>query len=132
MTLELWILMTAAGLGLVHLSVASFAFKAQVGNEYTIGARDENLQPSGVAARLYRAQANFLETFVVFAAFVLVAHVSDAKGGYSEWGAVMYIIGRCLFLPLYALGVRWLRTFSWNLATLGLVLVGVQVFVAHG
>jgi uncharacterized MAPEG superfamily protein len=44
----------------------------------------------------------------------------------------MYIIGRCLFLPLYALGVRWLRTFSWNFATLGLVLVGVQVFITHG
>lgn len=47
----------------------------------------------------------------------------------SEWGAALYVSGRVLFLPLYALGVRWLRTLSWNLATLGLVLVGAQLMV---
>ena len=132
MTFELWTLMAAGLLGLVHLSAASFAFKAQVGNAYTVGARDENLQPAGVAARLARAQANFLETFGVFAAFVLVAHATGASGPWSRWGALLYIGGRILFLPLYAAGVPWLRTFSWNLATLGLVLVGVQVLVDHG
>jgi uncharacterized MAPEG superfamily protein len=34
----------------------------------------------------------------------------------------MYLAGRVLFLPLYAAGTPWLRTFSWNLATLGLAL----------
>jgi uncharacterized MAPEG superfamily protein len=34
-----------------------------------------------------------------------------------------------LFLPLYALGNPWLRTFSWNLATLGLVTVGAQLLL---
>lgn len=41
----------------------------------------------------------------------------------------LYRAGRLVFLPLYAVGVPWLRTFSWNLATLGLVLVGTQVLV---
>lgn len=50
----------AALLGLVHLSAASFAFKAQVGNDYTIGSRDANLEPIGLAGRLARAQANFI------------------------------------------------------------------------
>jgi uncharacterized MAPEG superfamily protein len=67
MTFELWILLTAALLGLIHVTAASFTFKAQVGNRYTVGARDENLQPMGVAGRLCRAQQNFLETFVIFA-----------------------------------------------------------------
>ena len=47
----------------------------------------------------------------------------------SSWGAALYLIGRVLFLPLYAFGIPWLRTFSWNLATLGLVMVGVQLFL---
>lgn len=55
MTFELWVLMAAGVLGLVHLSAASFTFKAQVGNAYIVGARDENLQPTGVAGRLARA-----------------------------------------------------------------------------
>lgn len=131
MTFELWILLAAALLGLVHLAAASFTFKAQVGNRYTVGARDENLQPVGVAGRLHRAQHNFLETFAIFVVFVVIVHLSDAYGSFSYWGSVLYLVGRVLFLPLYAAGVPWLRTFSWKLATLGLALVGVQVVVSN-
>lgn len=131
MTLELWMLFGAALLGIVHLSAASFAFKSQVGNRYTVGARDENLQPTGVAGRLQRAQQNFLETFAVFAVCVLLCDLTDAYGDLSYWGAILYLAGRLVFLPLYAAGVPWLRTFSWNLATLGLMLVGIQVLVAN-
>lgn len=131
MTAELWIVMAASLLGVVHLSAASFAFKFQVGNRYTVGSRDENLQPTGVAARLYRAQRNFLETFAIFLAFVLVVHLTSAYGPFSYWGSVLYLTGRVLFLPLYAVGVPWLRTFSWALATFGLMLVGAQAVTGN-
>lgn len=123
MSIETWSLLGAMILGLVHLTAASFTFKAQVGNAYTIGARDADLRPTGVAARLDRAQRNFLETFPIFAAAVLLLEVLDRQGGWlSEVGAGLYLGGRILFLPLYAAGTPWLRTFSWNAATLGLVL----------
>ncbi|MDZ4760475.1 MAG: MAPEG family protein [Alphaproteobacteria bacterium] len=131
MTWELYALLAAVLLGLVHLSAASFSFKAQVGNKYTVGARDEGLQPAGVSARLYRANANFLETFPYFAACVLIVRVIDASGYLSLTGCALYLVGRTLFLPLYAMGVPWIRTFSWNIATLGLVLVGVQCLLAN-
>ena len=131
MTAELWILLASALLGVVHLSAASFSFKAQVGNSYSVGPRDDNLQPSGVAGRLYRAQQNFLETFAIFAVCALLVHLTNAGGALSYWGSVIYLVGRILFLPLYAWGVPWLRTFSWNLATLGLVLVGAQVVAGN-
>jgi uncharacterized MAPEG superfamily protein len=129
-TVELWILFAVSVLGIVHLTVASFAFKLQVGNKYTVGSRDENLQPTGVAGRLRRAHHNYLETFAIFAVFVLLVHLTQANGPWSHWGCILYLVGRVLFLPLYAWGVPWLRTFSWNLATLGLVLVGLQVVIA--
>lgn len=131
MTFELWALLGSALLGIIHTSAASFAFKAQVGNEYSIGPRDEDLQPTGIAARLFRAQRNFLETFAIFAVCSVLVHLTDAYGALSLWGSILYLGGRTLFLPLYAFGVRWIRTFSWNLATLGLVLVGVQVVVGN-
>ena len=87
------------------------------------------MQPAGIAGRLHRAQMNFLETFSIFATCVVVVHLSDTYGALSYWGSVLYLVGRILFLPLYAAGIPWLRTFSWNLATLGLVLVGTQVVV---
>ena len=131
MPVELWVLVAAATLGLVHVSAASFAFKAQVGNAYSVGPRDENLQPTGIAGRLRRAQQNFLETFAIFAVLVILVHVTNTYGELSYWGSVLYLIGRLLFLPLYAWGIRWIRTFSWNIATFGLVLVGAQVVVGN-
>lgn len=131
MTWQLYALMAAVVLGLVHLSAASFAFKAQVGNRYTVGARDDGLQPTGIAARLARANANFLETFPYFAVCVLVAHLIDASGRLGNLGCALYLGGRIAFLPLYAMGVPWLRTISWNIATLGLVLVGAQCLLSR-
>ena len=131
MPFELWTLLGSVLLGLVHLSAASFPFKAQVGNAYTVGARDEGLQPRGISARLYRANANFLETFPYFAVCVLIVHLTQAYGDLSWWGCTIYIAGRVAFLPLYAAGIPWIRTFSWNAATLGLALVGAQAVWAH-
>lgn len=128
MSVESWALLGAMVLGLVHLAAASFAFKAQVGNAYTVGARDEDTRPAGVAGRLERAQRNFLETFAIFAASVLMLEISHRTGGWlSEAGALIYLGGRALFLPLYAIGVPWLRTFSWNIASTGLVMVMAAV-----
>jgi uncharacterized MAPEG superfamily protein len=128
MSVELWALFGAMVLGLVHLTGASFTFKAQVGNAYTVGARDEDLRPKGMAGRLHRAQRNFLETFAIFAAAVLMLELLQRGGGWlSVYGSMMYLGGRALFLPLYAAGVPWLRTFSWNIATLGLVMVMVAI-----
>lgn len=130
MNVELWALLAAVLLGLVHLSAASFSFKAQVGNRYTVGPRDEGVKPEKMAARLDRADANFRETFPYFAVCVLVAHLADASGPLSQWGCLLYLGGRVVYLPLYAAGVPWLRTFSWNIASLGLALVGVQSLVS--
>lgn len=129
MTWELYALLASVLLGLIHLSAASFAFKAQVGNAYTVGPRDEGLQPAGVAARLQRAHSNFLETFPYFAACVAIVRITDASGYLSLAGCGLYLAGRIAFLPLYAYGITWIRTFSWNVATLGLVLVGIQCIV---
>lgn len=114
-------------LGLVHMTAASFTFKAQVGNSYTVGARDEDIRPAGVAGRLDRAQRNFLETFAIFAAAVLMSHALGKEGGVGAVGAAVYLGGRILFLPLYWAGTPWLRTFSWNAATAGLVAVMADV-----
>ena len=124
MTIESWSLFGAMMLGLVHLTVASFTFKAQVGNTYSVGPRDGGLQPTGVAARLERAQRNFLETFAIFAAAVLMLETLGRTGSWlSEAGSLLYVAGRAAYIPLYASGIPWLRSFSWNFATLGLALV---------
>lgn len=128
MSIEAWALFGAMILGLVHLTAASFGFKAQVGNAYTVGPRDEALRPTGMAGRLDRAQRNFLETFPIFAAAVLLLELLGRSGSMlSVWGAPLYLAGRVLFLPLYAAGLPWIRTLCWNAATLGLVMVMIAI-----
>jgi uncharacterized MAPEG superfamily protein len=79
MTVELQMLAWSVVLGFTHIVLASHAKSWQYGYRCAAGARDEprpNL--SGVAGRLERAAANFLETFPFFAAAVLSAHVAGA------------------------------------------------------
>jgi uncharacterized MAPEG superfamily protein len=77
MTAELWVLFAAVCLGIVHVSVDSFSFKAQVGNAYTVGARDEPIEREKVAGRLHRAARNYTENLVLFAAVVLMLHLTE-------------------------------------------------------
>lgn len=129
MSIELGSLYVAMVLALVHIAAASFSFKSQVGNRYTVGPRDEALQPVGLAGRLHRAQRNFLETFPIFAAAVLMLSLMGRGGAISQIGAMAYVAGRSVYLPLYVLEGPWLRTLSWALATLGLVLVMAQILL---
>lgn len=127
MSIDLWMLFGAVILGLVHLGAASMAFKAQVGNRYTVGARDENLQPTHIAGRLERAQRNFGETFPLFAAVVLALHVTGKADAWSALGAELYLGGRIAYLPAYASGLPWIRTICWQVATLGLAIALVPL-----
>lgn len=55
-----------------------------------------------MAGRLGRAQRNFLETLPAFVAAVFMVEGLDKAGLVSAVGAVLYVGGRTLFLPLYA------------------------------
>jgi len=125
MTLELKMLALSVVLGLVQIVFASHAASLQRGYVWTAGSRDEAAAPAltGVAGRLARALQNFVETFPLFAAGVLIAHVVATHSWMTEWGAQLYFWGRVTYLALYAAGVFLLRSFAWNVATLGIVLV---------
>ena len=54
---------------------------------------------------------------------VLVAYLGGKLGTLTTWGAAIYLVGRVLYLPLYALGVKWLRTLAWTASLVGIVMV---------
>ncbi|MEW6091210.1 MAPEG family protein [Parvibaculum sp.] len=128
MTVEIAMLFWASVLGLVQVGAQSFAFKAQVGNAYTVGARDEYRPATGLAGRMERALRNFLETFPIFAAVVLAVYATERSSQWSEIGAQVYFWGRLAYLPAYAAGLPWIRTFIWQIATIGIVLCMVPLF----
>ncbi len=123
MSIEMMALFGAMVLGLVHLTAASFTFKAQVGNRYTVGARDEGLQPTGMAGRAARAYANFRETFPAFVGLALAVEVLGAGDWWTGFGAALYFWCRVAYLPAYLAGVAWVRTLIWNFSAIGLVIM---------
>ena len=128
MTIELFALCLSVVVGLVHIVLASHAASLQRGYRWTASARDEPLPPlTGVAGRFARALNNFLETFPFFAALVLAAHVTGSNGALSKWGVILYLIGRGVYLPLYAFGIYLVRSLAWNVAIAGILLLLASV-----
>jgi uncharacterized MAPEG superfamily protein len=124
MTLELEMLALSVVLGLAHIVLASHAASLQRGYLWTASSRDAPVpELTGVAGRLERALRNFLETFPLFAAAVLMAHAAGRHGWMTEWGAQLYFWARVVYLGLYAAGVFLLRSLAWNVATLGIILI---------
>jgi uncharacterized MAPEG superfamily protein len=130
MTAELQLLAASAFLGLVHIVLAAQASNLQRGFRYGGGPRDELVPPLiGIGGRLERAQRNFLETFPLFAAAVLIAHAAGAQSWMTVWGAHLYFWARLAYLPAYVSGVFLVRSLIWNVATIGIILLLLAPFV---
>ena len=124
MTFELKVLALSIVLGLVQIVLAAQAANLQRGYVWGASSRDDAVPAlTGVAGRLARALQNFVETFPLFAAGVLIAHVAATHSWMTEWGVQLYFWGRVIYLALYAAGVFLVRSLVWNIATLGIVLV---------
>lgn len=115
---------------LVHVAAQSMTLKASVGNEWTLGTRDETAQPGPMAGRAERALRNFLETAPAFLALLLAAHIAGRSGPLLAVGTWVYLAGRLAYLPGYLSGIRYLRSVCWLVASSGLALMLVGVLVA--
>ena len=131
MPIELLGIVASVALGFLHIVLASHAASMQRGYWWAAGARDQQLPPlHGVAGRLARASANYLETYPYFAVLALAVHVTAANSVVSAWGIGLYLVGRTVYLPLYAFGVVLVRSLAWNVAVLGIAALGWSL-VAH-
>jgi uncharacterized MAPEG superfamily protein len=126
---ELQVLFCAILLGLLHLLFATLASVAGRGLAWGVGPRDEGWPPIGrFGARLDRAYKNFLETFVFFAAAVLLADALGKSTPTSVLGAQIYLWARVLYLPAYAFGIPFLRTLFWVASLAGILMVLMAIW----
>ncbi|QQQ20156.1 MAPEG family protein [Brevundimonas vitis] len=130
MTPEFILLAGALVLALVQIMAAGAARTAELGAKWNAGPRDGDTPPPGkLAGRLMRAQANLFETLPLFAAAVIMAHVAGKDGLVTSVGAHVYVLGRVVYLGLYALGIPYLRSLVWLASTGGLVAIIVALFL---
>lgn len=131
MTNELDALVWAALLGLVHIFAPAFARTRQYGAAWNAGARDApQADPTPLAGRLARAQANFFETFPLFAVAVFVIYLGDLESDTTLLAAWVWLAARIAYLPLYAAGIPYVRSVAWLTALAALVTLLVQPLLA--
>jgi uncharacterized MAPEG superfamily protein len=124
MTPELTVLAWGCILGLVHIFVAVRFKTRQYGAKWNMGARDEELPaPQPIVGRLARAQANFFETFPIYAAAALIVSTAVLNDRWTAMGAWIWLAARVVYLPLYALGVPVVRTIAFLASIVGIVMV---------
>ena len=128
MTIELKYLTAAIILGLVQIFLTAVAGTRQHGLKYAMGPRDEQLPVTGVGGRIVRAYHNFVQSFSLFAAAIMISHLLGAHSKYTELGAALYFWGRLVYVPVYAAGIPVLRTLVWLVSIIGIVLVLLGLF----
>lgn len=123
MTTELTMLAWSVVLGLVHVVTAGQLGVAQNGLRYGLSPRDEQKSLTGIGGRVERAFANYMQTFPLFAAAVMMAHATGRHGWLTVTGAELYFWARLVYVPLYAAGIPVARTLAFVAAMLGIVLL---------
>ena len=127
-SVEMEMLWLSVVLGIVQLLLAVLFSVGARGLPWGVGARDNPAPAMGTfGARVERAFKNYLETFVFFAAAVLMANALGKHTAMSALGAQVYFWSRVAYLPAYALGIPFVRTLIWvaALAGIGMVMRGI-------
>jgi uncharacterized MAPEG superfamily protein len=124
---ELNLLVWAAVLTVVQVLVAVMGAFNQVGLMKLVGNREDMPKLTGWAGRAERAHLNMLQNLVLFAALVLVAVATGRTNEMTVLGAQLFLWGRVAYAIIYLAGLPWLRTLSWFVSVIGLVLIFLQL-----
>jgi uncharacterized MAPEG superfamily protein len=124
MTTELQVLAWSVILCFVHIVLQATTATMNFGIGYNLSPRDTAKEPRGlVASRLGRALKNYLETYPIFVALALALAVTGNTGGIGATGALVWIVARVIYLPVYASGIPGVRTLLWVISMVGLVMM---------
>jgi uncharacterized MAPEG superfamily protein len=130
MTIELVLLAASIVLGIVHIIIVSHLQSWQRGYWWTASSREHSVAPlTGVAGRAERTLRNYLETFPLFAAAILVVTVTNTHGWLTVWGAHFYFWGRILYAILYVADLPLARSLAWNIPTIGILMSVAGLFL---
>jgi uncharacterized MAPEG superfamily protein len=128
MPIELVLLGWSTILLFVYIMVEGQTATRERGLDWNAGPRDGDAKPLGpIAGRASRALRNFQETYPAFIALALALTVSGRTGGLGEVGAWTWLVARIVYLPLYLLGIPYLRSLCWTVSILGLILMLVRL-----
>lgn len=114
MTIPFWCLLVTVLIPYVLAGVGAWQRQVQLGTIDNKNWRANQLpQLTGMAARVYSAQANAWEAVAVFTAAVCVAHLAGADPGSSAIAAGIFLAARIAHAVLYLADLDKLRSVAF-------------------
>jgi uncharacterized MAPEG superfamily protein len=127
MTLDLTLLIWSTGLFGLYVGVQALLYRVQHGVEYAATGRDGEPPPNALTGRGNKALRNLLETYPVFAVLMVANLLLPEPDALATWGAVVYLVARVLYLPLYVSGVQYIRSLVWSVGAAGQIAMFIGV-----
>ena len=84
--------------------------------------RDQLPPATALGDRAERAAQNTKENFMLFVALALTAQLAGL-GEQALFGAQVFVCARVVYLPVYWLGITYLRSAVWGVGIAGLALM---------
>ncbi len=129
MTSELTYLVWSVALTFVLVLIAVVGAMFEVGLRTLADNREGLPEMTGWAGRAARAHRNMLESLILFAVVVLVAHAIGLSNSMTLLGVQLFFWGRLAHAVIYIAGIAWLRTAAWGVSIAGLILIFVQLLI---
>jgi uncharacterized MAPEG superfamily protein len=87
-----------------------------------LGNRDNIPEATPLGGRAERAAANSIEALLMFAPLALVAQLSGSAEE-ALLGATIFIWARVAYLPIYLVGIVYVRSLVWGVGVAGLAMM---------
>jgi uncharacterized MAPEG superfamily protein len=88
-----------------------------------VGNRDHVRPLTLIGQRAARALANMHEALPVFLALALMNMIAGTAAAMAITGALVFLIARVFYVPLYLIGISWLRSLVWAVGWIGLIMM---------
>jgi uncharacterized MAPEG superfamily protein len=121
---ELTCLELSVALWVVHVLVQAGAGNAELPSGYLFTSRDKAATARGLLfGRATRALGNYVENLTPFVALALALILTQRSGGGGALGATIWILARIVYIPIYLLGVVYVRTAVYAISIVGLLMM---------
>ena len=124
---ELTLLAWSVVLAIVHMFATVQALVGQKGLMTAFGNRENLPELAGWGGRARRANVNMAQNLVLFAAVVLAVVAVGRTNDMTLLGAQLFFWSRVAYAVCYLGGIPYLRTLSWLVSIIGIVLILIRL-----
>jgi uncharacterized MAPEG superfamily protein len=125
--MEMSILVWAVVLTFVQMLIAVLGALMQVGLMTLVANREGFPEIAGWGGRAMRAHRNMLENMVLFIPLVLVAVAAGKTNSTTLLGAQIFLWARVVYAVVFLIGIPWVRTATWTVSVIGLIMIFSQL-----